>query len=412
MQPGYFRGWEVVAGCFVMAMISWGLGFYGTGLYLAYLVDQRGFPISAVSGGITAYFWLSALMIMNCGPLIDRVGPRVSVSIGTVAMVLAVSAIAHVEELWQFYAALGLMAVCWTTMTSSAINTILAPWFLRKRGMALSLALTGASFGGIAVVPLVTASAHAYGHRTGMTVAALGCGALALLVAWRCFVPDPSRVGQFPDGDAAPLPRAAAAGSSCPWPLQRVLRTPAFLSICISFSIALTVQVGFLTHQISMLQPALGAQRAAWAVGLTTISAVLGRLVAGALMDYVERRALSALNFLSQVLGLLLLAGAHQSGNAWLTYAACVLCGLSVGNAITFSGLLIQREFPAEQFNRVNRLSVGIGQICYACGPLLMGFMRELSGGYEKPLYISAAVGTSSAIIIWFGRPHASVVKA
>ncbi|HET8932485.1 MAG TPA: MFS transporter [Polyangiales bacterium] len=409
MKSGYFRGWEVVAGCFVMAMISWGLGFYGTGLYLAYLVGERGFAISAVSGGITAYFWLSALMIMTCGPLIDRAGPRLSVSIGAVAMVLAVSAIAHVTAVWQFYAALGLMAVAWTTMTSSAINTILAPWFLRKRGVALSLALTGASFGGIAVVPLVTASANAYGQRNGMMLAAAGCGAIAMLVAWRCFVPDPSRVGQFPDGDPAPLPRAAAADSSTAWPLRRVLSTPAFLSICISFSIALTVQVGFLTHQISMLQPALGAQRAAWAVGLTTISAVLGRLVAGALMDFVERRALCALNFMSQVLGLLLLASAHRGERASLTYAACVLCGLSVGNAITFSGLLIQREFPPEQFNRVNRLSVGIGQICYACGPLLMGFMRELSGGYEKPLYISAAVGTSSAIIIWFGRPRATL---
>lgn len=258
-------------------------------------------------------------------------------------------------------------------------------------------------------MPLVTAASHALGHRDGMTLAAIGCGALTLLVAWRCFVREPSQVGQFPDGDAAPLSQAAAAGSDTPWPLKRVLSTPAFLSICVSFSIALTVQVGFLTHQISMLQPALGAQRAAWAVGLTTISAVLGRLVAGALMDYVERRALSALNFLSQVVGLLLLARAHQGDNAWLTYTACVLCGLSVGNAITFSGLLIQREFPHEQFNRVNRLSVGIGQICYACGPLLMGFMRQLSGGYEKPLYISAAVGTSSAIIIWFGRPRGDV---
>ncbi|HTU63948.1 MAG TPA: MFS transporter, partial [Polyangiales bacterium] len=181
----YFRGWEVVAGCFVMAMVSWGLGFYGTGLYLAYLVGERGMPISAVSGGITAYFWLSALMIMSCGPLIDRAGPRLSVSIGTVAMVLALSAIARVEAVWQFYAALGLLAISWTTMTSSAINAILAPWFVRKRGMALSLALTGASFGGIAVVPLVSAAIHAYGERKGLTLAAAGFGALILLVAWR-----------------------------------------------------------------------------------------------------------------------------------------------------------------------------------------------------------------------------------
>jgi MFS family permease len=404
-KPGYFRGWEVVAGCFVMAMISWGLCFYGTGLYLAYLVGERGMPISAVSGGITAYFWLSALMIMGCGPLIDRAGPRLSVTIGALAMVLALRLIAHVTALWQFYAALGLMAISWTTLTSSAINTILAPWFVRKRGIALSLSLTGASFGGIIVVPLVSAATHALGVRDGLTLAAAGFGVLIWLVAWRCFVPDPGRVGQFPDGDPAPLPAASAVGSEAPWPLRRLLRSPTFLSICIAFSSALTVQVGFLTHQISMLQPLLGNDGAAFAVSLTTISAVLGRLAAGASMDYASRRALAALNFTSQVIGLVLLAQAFRGGSTWLVYTACAICGLAVGNSITFSGLLIQREFPPEQFNRVNRLTVGIGQICYACGPLLLGFMREHSGGYSLPLYVSAAVAACAALTVWLGRP-------
>jgi MFS family permease len=387
-----------------MAMVSWGLGFYGTGLYLAYLVSERGMPVSAVSGGITAYFWLSALMIMSGGPLIDRAGPRLSVTIGTLAMVLAVSAIARAVALWQFYAALALLAVSWTTMTSSAINTILAPWFVRKRGMALSLALTGASFGGIAVVPVVSAATRAYGERNGMTLAAAGFGALTLLVAWRCFVPEPSRLGQFPDGDAAPVLVTSKTGSDTAWPLRRLLATPSFVTICVAFSSALTVQVGFLTHQISMLKPALGTQDAAWAVGLTTICAVAGRLIAGALMDIASRRALAAINFASQVVGLLLLAQAFQHDHRSLIYAACAIFGLSVGNAITFIGLLIQHEFPPEQFNRVNRLTVGIGQICYACGPLLVGFMREQSGSYTTPLYVSAAVTAGSAIITWIGR--------
>ncbi|HTU63455.1 MAG TPA: MFS transporter, partial [Polyangiales bacterium] len=216
------------------------------------------------------------------------------------------------------------------------------------------------------------------------------------------------RVGQYPDGDDAPLEAATAPGSEAPWPLRRLLSAPTFLSICVAFSSALTVQVGFLTHQISMLKPALGAQDAAWAVGLTTICAVVGRLIAGAAMDLASRRALAALNFAAQVVGLFLIAHAFEHGYAWLIYTACAIFGLSVGNAITFSGLLIQREFPPEQFNRVNRLTVGIGQVCYACGPLLVGFMREHSGGYTLPLYVSACITASAAIIIWLGRPHPS----
>jgi MFS family permease len=404
---GHFRGWEVVAGCFVMATVAWGLCFYGTGFYLADLVGRRALPISGVSAGLTVYFWSSAILIMSCGRLIDRMGPRISTTIGTLAMVLAVCVIGRAHTLAALYAALAAMAVSWTTMTSSAINTILAPWFMRKRGVALSISLTGASFGGIAVVPLLSATTHAWGHATGLTVSALGLGALTLITIWRCFVRNPSQVGQYPDGDLRPMPLTAAAAiaaeSGETWPLRRVLSSPTFLSTCVAFSIALTVQVGFLTHQISVLQPLLGKQGAAWAVGTTTVSSLLGRMLAGALMDRVERRALAALNFVAQATGMALLA---QASAAPQIYAACVLAGLAVGNAITFVGLLVQREFPDAQFNRVNRLAVGIGQICYACGPLLFGFMRERSGSYSLPLYASAVVAAIAAVLVWIGRPR------
>jgi hypothetical protein len=48
---------------------------------------------------------------------------------------------------------------------------------------------------------------------------------------------------------------------------------------------------------------------------------------------------------------------------------------------------------------------------CYACGPLLFGFMRQHSGDYTLPLYVSAAVAASSAIIIWLGRPRSAELE-
>ncbi|MFT3799909.1 MAG: MFS transporter [Burkholderiaceae bacterium] len=404
----WFRGWEVVAGCFVMATVAWGLGFYGAGLYLAYLTGERGLPIGATSAAITGYFWFSALLIMTCGPWIDRAGPRVSVTVGTLAMTAAVIVIAWSTRLWHFHAAMLAMSVGWTTMSSSAINAILAPWFDRKRGLALSIALTGASFGGIVVIPLLTAMIAAKGFRDGLTGAALVLAAVVLAVAWRCFVREPAAVGQQVDGDAGPRAQAARDDGQAPWPLARVLGSPGFLSNTVPFSIGLTVQVGFLTHQLSMLRPLIGAQSAAWAVGLTTVCAVAGRLLAGALMDRLERRALAALNFVLQAGGLLLLAFATEPV---ILYAGCVAAGLAVGNMITYPGLLIQREFPSAQFNRVNRLAVGITQFIYACGAYLMGAAREAAGDYRLPLLGCAALAAVAALGVWFGRPvkHRSV---
>jgi len=386
-----------------MATITWGLGFYGAGLYLAYLTGERGLPIGATSAAITGYFWFSALLIMTCGPWIDRVGPRLSVTVGALAMGAAVIAIAWSTRLWHFHVAMLAMSIGWTTMSSSAINAILAPWFDRKRGLALSIALTGASFGGIAVIPLLTAMIAAHGFRDGLTGAAAVLVAIVLAVAWRCFVREPAVIGQHVDGDAAARPQGDDhEQAQAPWRFARVLREPAFISNTVPFSIGLTVQVGFLTHQLSMLRPLIGAQSAAWAVGLTTVCAVAGRLLAGALMDRLERRALAALNFCLQMGGLLLLALATEP---LMLYAGCAAAGLAVGNMITYPGLLIQREFPRAQFNRANRLAVGISQFIYACGATLMGAAREAAGDYRLPLLGCAALAAIAALVVWFGRP-------
>ena len=46
-----------------------------------------------------------------------------------------------VTERWQVYFAFALMSVGWATMSGAAINIIVAPWFDKRRGLAVSWAL-------------------------------------------------------------------------------------------------------------------------------------------------------------------------------------------------------------------------------------------------------------------------------
>ena len=48
-----YRGWRIVAVCFVIATFAWGFGFYGQGVYLARLLDLRGWSLSLVSAAVT-----------------------------------------------------------------------------------------------------------------------------------------------------------------------------------------------------------------------------------------------------------------------------------------------------------------------------------------------------------------------
>ena len=408
-QPDRFFGWWVVAGCFAMASVCWGLAFYGNGVYLAHLTNDRGWPIATVSNAFTLFYWLGALLIVATGRLVDRIGPHRSAAVGALALALAVILIAHVPSIEQFYFAMCLMALGWAWMSGAAINTTIARWFDRKRGLALSVALTGASMGGMLVVLLMVWSIGRFGYSNGLSLIAVVLTGVVLLLIALCFVREPAQLGQFVDEARPPhgarlpdhLPTVAPLVEE-PWPLRRLLTMRAFVTTALAFSVALLAQVGLLTHQITMIQELLTREVATTAVAITSISAVLGRLAAGALADTVPRRRLAALNFAIQLIGLLLYAWA---GSASMVYLACVFYGLGVGNLIALPGLLAQHEFPPAQFAHVTRWLTAITQASYALGPALLGSIREHSGSYFAVLMFCCGLLLISSALIWFGRP-------
>ena len=113
--------------------------------------------------------------------------------------------------------------------------------------------------------------------------------------------------------------------------------------------------------------------------------ALVGRVVLGFVIDRLEPRRASALSFLVQVAAIAVLARAE---GAAVIYGACAVYGFSVGNNITLSPLIIQREYAAADFPAIVALSTAVVQILYAFGPGLLGVLRDAFGGYGVPLAV------------------------
>ena len=88
-------------------------------------------------------------------------------------MAVAGIAIGQVREPWQLYLANAVLAFGWAGTSLGIITNTLGLWFDKKRGMAISLALNGASFGGIVGVPLLVAGIDYFGFSGAMIVAAI-----------------------------------------------------------------------------------------------------------------------------------------------------------------------------------------------------------------------------------------------
>jgi len=412
-----YHGWLVVGTAFLIALFGWGIGFYGPGIYLVALQQRHGWPAADISTAITMYYLLGATLIVFVGGIFERFGARHTVSAGTTAMACGAVLLTLVTRPWHVYAAFAVMSFGWATMSGAAINIVIAPWFDKRRGLAISLALNGASAGGVVIAPLLV---FLIGRLS--FAAALFCVAalmLAVILPTAAFVLRHRRTGECDAADeggdpmrtrpSVPPPTAQAS----PWRLAGTLRSWDFQTISIPFALGLAAQVGFLTHQVAYLSPNLGAAGAGWAVSVTTSAAIVGRLLVGLFVDRRDRRVVACGNFLVQSAGTALLAA---NSSVPMLYLGCILFGLGLGNLISLPGLIVQQEFPRQHFSRIIGLIVAINQFTFAFGPGLIGHLQRASGNYSRALLLCFVVEVAAAVIVilprlghLFGRTPESV---
>jgi predicted MFS family arabinose efflux permease len=304
-------------------------------------------------------------------------------------MASAVALIGQVAAPWQLYAVNALLALGWAGTSLGMITSTLGLWFDKKRGMAISLALNGASFGGIVGVPLIVAAIGSFGFSGAMIVAAVTMVVLLapviLMLVGR--PPDRSNIVALIATDAPSASRIRA----------QAFRDTAFLSVSIAFALMLFAQVGFIVHLISFLDPVIGRERAAIAVALMTAMAVVGRVLFSTVIDRLNQRLASAISFASQAVALAVIINLQ---NDFALLAACALFGFSVGNLITLPALIVQREFDPRSFGVLVSLITAINQITYAFGPGVIGLLRDASGSYTLPFYGCIGLELTAAALI------------
>lgn len=384
-----YEGWRIVVVCFLLATFGWGLGFYGQSVYVAELHRLNGWPASLVSSGTTFFYLSGALLVAFVSEAIKAFGPRNCLIAGTFAMAAAAVAIGQVREPWQLYAANAVLAFGWAGTSLSIITNTLGLWFDKKRGMAISLALNGASFGGIAGVPLLVAAIGYFGFSGAMIAAAIAMVVLMIPVIL-IFV---GRPPLHPSADTL----AAADAPSATQIRARAFRDIGFLSVSSAFALVLFAQVGFIVHLISFLDSVIGRERAAVAVALLTAMAVVGRVLFSTVIDRLNQRLASSISFVSQAVALVVIINVH---NDVVLIAACALFGFSVGNLITLPSLIVQREFDPRAFGVLVSLITAINQITYAFGPGVIGVLRDASGSYSLPFYVCVCLELTAAVLI------------
>lgn len=395
-----FYGWWIVFGCLIVAVVGWSLTVFGMGVYVHVLSAQRGFSIGLISTAVTVSYLVSAVCLLSVGAATARFGPKPVIGFGACFLAVAVIALAFCDRGWQVFAVFAAMGVGRACLSSTSISTTLAPWFERHQGRAVSTALLGASVGGMVGTPFLLAVIGGFGSRGGLMLTGLITILIVLPVVFFVMKRSPHEMGLLPDGAVASVNAVPVA--HVVWSRKGAMATRRFNTQLFAFALALAVQIGFLSHHVSIVAPILGENIASLAVSCAALAAFAGRIALASFADRIDLRL--TCGGVMMLAALSLVAMSQATGLESLLTTS-VLYGLTIGNLTTLSPLIVRREFGAVSFGAVFGAAASVIGLASAFGPGLFGVLRDFVGNYSLALMIAGLLNVVAAIVIvWGGR--------
>ena len=361
-------GWKVVLAGFFGVMVSFAaIVPYTFGLFIKPLSAAFGWHREAVSAG----FSIAALTVAAASPglgfLLDRFGPR-----RIILPCIAVFSLAYASLIWlspnigRFYGTFFLIGLVGNGTAYLGYSRAISTWFERRRGLALSVMLTGGGCGAM-ILPVVTQMVMSrYGWRTAYGTLA----ALALLIGFPL-------TAVFVKERSVKLEGTASAKAE----VGGALRTMTFWIIAITVSLYAISVNGAIAHMSALLTDrGVPAQQAAWCIAVIGATGVIGRLITGFMLDRFFGPRVSQAMLVMTVVGICLLAVASSLITGLF---AAALIGFSMGSEGDVTPYLLSRYFGLKRFSTLYALTWTTYAVGGATGPLLVGRVFDALGSYR-----------------------------
>ncbi|MGD8861183.1 MAG: MFS transporter [Myxococcales bacterium] len=391
-----FYGWKIVGLAFLTNFISVGFVFYSYGVFFKALAADFGGSRLGVSVGLTAMQGVSAAVAPIVGRMLDRGSAKPVMTIGAILMGLGFIVASTIGALWHFYLVFGLMmgvGVCMLGGLSS--STLVANWFIGRRGTALGLATMGISMSGVLMPPLGTALIGSIGWRSTFLVYAGIALCLLAPAVWLWVINRPEDLGLGPDGGSpvgeVEVDHAAARSAA-------ILRDRNFWVIAAVIALNFGSMGAILTHCVPhVTDRGFSPTAGAFVLSVMAGAGATGKPVFGAITDRMDKRTALWLASALQLVGVALLL--HANLYPALLLAAAVF-GFGMGGVVPLQGALVGAAFGRHAFGRV------MGMMAPAMLPISMigvpfaGFIFDETGSYEIAFQLFIGIFALSMVVL------------
>ena len=407
-KNGIFYGWFVLAATFFSMFMVTGAR-NGFGAFVIPMETELELDRATISLAIAIGWFCNGISQPFIGRLYDRFGGRTVISIsllvvGGCTMVLSlvndisVYGLFVLDRFWFLVVVYGfVISVASGGASLVTIHAVLARWFSRKRGLAISISTAGASAGSLLLVPFAAFMISSVGWRSTWTVLGAFVVFFALPLAWLLVRNDPTEMGEQQDGGPAPGDSVGADGRAA---LQRgplevdywrdALKSAPIWQLTGAYFVCGMTTAIISAHYIPFaVERGVDPRVAALAFGLMSALNIAGVLAAGMISDKLGRK--NVLAFIYAGRGVAYVALLTLPG-AWGIWFFAVVAGFSWIASAALTSSLTADIYGLRTMGTLGGTSTFAHQIGGAVSIYLGGALYDMFDSYTVPFAIAGSL--------------------
>jgi MFS family permease len=408
----FFYGW-VMLGVAAVGMFATGPGqSYTFSVFIIPLSEDLGISHTSVSSAYAIATLAAAFGLPYVGHLVDRFGVRLMMICITFLFGLSAMGFGAVTNLLLLAVGFGVLRFLGQGSLMLSCTNLVAQWFSRKRGLAMSLMGFGFSLSIATYPPLAQWLTDQFGWRQAWFWQGVFTWVLVIPLAVVLIKNKPEDIGLLPDGASkdAPSPgkkaEAAAeltASASLGFTLREALRTPAFWLIACALGVLFMLITGMFFHQISIFESyGLSPQTAANIFPLTAVSMIISMPILGHLLDRFSTRLVFVAGLVCMTCASITLAFVQGIISAVL-YS--VIFGIANAAILTNSNYIWPSYFGRKHLGSIQGGAHTIRVLGTSLGALPLGIAYDVFGGYKGALLLLSGLPLICIILVLLAKP-------
>ncbi len=397
-----FYGWWLLAGLFVMYLVTNGVVLNTLPIFYPELIKEFGWTQAQVTKPAQGLFLLVAVVSPFAGTLLDRFSARSLMLVGGALLAAAFVWYSRMNSLGELQMIYVLFAAGITMAGILPSMRIVTHWFERQRGLAIGILLVGSSLGGAIFNQVAGAYIATHGWRTAILILGGISALLIFLPLWFLVRDTPQSMGLWPDGASAPAKNRSAAGPGASAPtFAAALRSPVFYLLLLITGAMWFCIVGVIQHQALFFKDLATNIAAKDVLSVFFISSIAGKLIFGWLGDRFSKKRIMAVSVLSLGVGTLLLKLVPINPNVLLWPYALVF-GIGFSGTFTMIQLLVADYYAGPSYGKILGVVTMVDTAAGVAGIMTLGMMRTSFGSYAQSFQVLTTLCVAAALAVMF----------